>query len=66
MATHNVNADNPDPAATARDVAASGADMVALEELPASAVPAYGEALEADVPLPRGAWARSGCGASTR
>ncbi|WP_425506641.1 endonuclease/exonuclease/phosphatase family protein [Streptomyces rectiverticillatus] len=33
VATHNVNAENPDPAATARAVAASGADVVALEEL---------------------------------
>ncbi|MEU4109423.1 endonuclease/exonuclease/phosphatase family protein [Streptomyces sp. NPDC048208] len=50
VATHNVNADNPDPSATARDVAASGADMVALEELPASAVPVYGDALKATYP----------------
>ncbi|WP_424887982.1 endonuclease/exonuclease/phosphatase family protein [Streptomyces sp. XH2] len=33
VATHNVNAENPDPASTARAVAASGADVVALEEL---------------------------------
>ncbi|MET9413441.1 endonuclease/exonuclease/phosphatase family protein [Streptomyces klenkii] len=33
VATHNVNAENPNPAATARAVAASGADVVALEEL---------------------------------
>ncbi|MET8769768.1 endonuclease/exonuclease/phosphatase family protein [Streptomyces sp. NPDC004658] len=45
VATHNVNADNPDPAATATDVAASGADVLALEELPASAVPVYEKAL---------------------
>ncbi|MFH9659794.1 endonuclease/exonuclease/phosphatase family protein [Streptomyces sp. NPDC017248] len=45
VATHNVNADNPDPAATATDVAASGADLLALEELPASAVPVYARAL---------------------
>ncbi|MFJ9242989.1 endonuclease/exonuclease/phosphatase family protein [Streptomyces sp. NPDC101776] len=45
VATHNVNADNPDPAGTARDVAASGADVVALEELTAAAVPTYEEAL---------------------
>jgi vancomycin resistance protein VanJ len=41
VATHNVNADNPDPSGTARDVAASGADVVALEELTAAALPAY-------------------------
>ncbi|MDQ1044906.1 endonuclease/exonuclease/phosphatase family protein [Streptomyces sp. V4I2] len=45
MATHNVNADNPDPAGTARDVAASGADVVALEELTETAVPTYEKAL---------------------
>ncbi|MGW4567004.1 endonuclease/exonuclease/phosphatase family protein [Streptomyces sp. NPDC004561] len=45
VATHNVNAENPDPAATARDVAASGADILALEEIPGSAVPVYEEAL---------------------
>ncbi|WP_086739205.1 endonuclease/exonuclease/phosphatase family protein [Streptomyces glaucescens] len=45
VATHNVNADNADPAGTARSVAASGADVVALEELRASAVPTYEEAL---------------------
>ncbi len=45
VATHNVNADNPDPAGTARDVAASGADVLALEELKASAVPVYEQAL---------------------
>jgi vancomycin resistance protein VanJ len=45
VATHNVNAENPDPSATARDVAASGADVVALEELTASAVPTYEKAL---------------------
>ncbi|MER8010474.1 endonuclease/exonuclease/phosphatase family protein [Streptomyces sp. NPDC094149] len=45
VATHNVNADNPDPAGTARDVAASGADVLALEELKASVVPVYEKAL---------------------
>ncbi|GEK00577.1 endonuclease/exonuclease/phosphatase family protein [Streptomyces sp. ATE26] len=45
VATHNVNADNPDPAATAQDVASSGADLLALEELPAPAVPVYERAL---------------------
>ncbi|WP_030688082.1 endonuclease/exonuclease/phosphatase family protein [Streptomyces sp. NRRL B-1347] len=45
VATHNVNADNPDPAATARDVAASGADVIALEELTSAAVPTYEKAL---------------------
>ncbi|MFF3331224.1 endonuclease/exonuclease/phosphatase family protein [Streptomyces sp. NPDC002888] len=45
VATHNVNADNADPSGTARDVAASGADVLALEELTASAVPVYEKAL---------------------
>ncbi|WP_432135700.1 MULTISPECIES: endonuclease/exonuclease/phosphatase family protein [unclassified Streptomyces] len=45
VATHNVNADNPDPSGTARDVAAAGADVLALEELKASAVPTYQKAL---------------------
>lgn len=45
VATHNVNAENPDPAGTAHDVAASGADVLALEELTASAVPTYATAL---------------------
>ncbi|MGC3001014.1 endonuclease/exonuclease/phosphatase family protein [Streptomyces sp. G35A] len=45
VATHNVNAGNPDPSRTARDVAASGADVLALEELKASEVPTYREAL---------------------
>ncbi|MGW2508461.1 endonuclease/exonuclease/phosphatase family protein [Streptomyces scopuliridis] len=45
VATHNVNADNPDPEGTARELAESGADVVALEELTASAVPTYVEAL---------------------
>ncbi|MFF1920729.1 endonuclease/exonuclease/phosphatase family protein [Streptomyces sp. NPDC058221] len=33
VASHNVGADNPDPAGTARDLVASGADVLALEEL---------------------------------
>lgn len=45
VATHNVNAENADPSGTARDVAASGADVVALEELTANAVPTYEKAL---------------------
>lgn len=45
VVTHNVNAENADPAGTAKDVAASGADVVALEELTSAAVPAYERAL---------------------
>ncbi|MHC0432234.1 endonuclease/exonuclease/phosphatase family protein [Streptomyces sp. O3] len=46
VATHNVNADNPDPEGTARAIAASGADVVALEELTPTAVHTYTAALE--------------------
>ncbi|MFA3877487.1 endonuclease/exonuclease/phosphatase family protein [Streptomyces sp. MMCC 100] len=35
VATHNVGAENPDPAGTARDLAASGVDVLALEEITA-------------------------------
>ncbi|MFE4329280.1 endonuclease/exonuclease/phosphatase family protein [Streptomyces sp. NPDC056831] len=45
VATHNVNADNPDPAGTARQVADSGADLIALQELPSGKVSAYKAAL---------------------
>ncbi|WP_370623062.1 endonuclease/exonuclease/phosphatase family protein [Streptomyces tsukubensis] len=45
VATHNVNAENSDPAGTARELAASGAQIVALEELTARAVPEYEKAL---------------------
>ncbi|RDG35784.1 endonuclease/exonuclease/phosphatase family protein [Streptomyces corynorhini] len=45
VATHNVNADNPDPKSTASDLADSGADVIALEELKAAAVPVYEAAL---------------------
>ncbi|MER8001659.1 MULTISPECIES: endonuclease/exonuclease/phosphatase family protein [unclassified Streptomyces] len=45
VATHNVNADNPDPTRTAREIAASGVDVVALQELPNGAVPTYEKAL---------------------
>ncbi|MER8043116.1 endonuclease/exonuclease/phosphatase family protein [Streptomyces sp. NPDC094032] len=41
VVSHNVNADNPDPEGTARQIAASGADVVALEELKGDMVPSY-------------------------
>ncbi|MEU2158614.1 endonuclease/exonuclease/phosphatase family protein [Streptomyces sp. NPDC019396] len=50
VATHNVNADNSDPEGTARQVAESGAEVVALEELTADAVPAYEKALASAYP----------------
>ncbi|MGW1496498.1 endonuclease/exonuclease/phosphatase family protein [Streptomyces sp. NPDC002402] len=45
VATHNVNAGNPDPEGTAKKVAASGADLLALQELPGGQVTAYEQAL---------------------
>ncbi|WP_424214031.1 endonuclease/exonuclease/phosphatase family protein [Streptomyces sp. BI20] len=46
VATHNVDADNPDPSGTAASVARSGADVLALTELKGSAVPTYEKALK--------------------
>ncbi|GAB3181396.1 endonuclease/exonuclease/phosphatase family protein [Streptomyces incanus] len=45
VVSHNVNAENPDPAGTARDLAASGADLLALEEMTSQAAVAYGKEL---------------------
>ena len=45
VVSHNVGADNPDPAGTARDLAASGADLLALEELTPQATGAYEKGL---------------------
>lgn len=50
VATHNVNADNPDPAGTAQQVAGSGADVVALQELPGAQVATYEKSLAARYP----------------
>ncbi|NJP99672.1 endonuclease/exonuclease/phosphatase family protein [Streptomyces zingiberis] len=50
LVSHNVNADNPDPAGTARDVAASGADVVALQELRQAHVPVYEKELASAYP----------------
>lgn len=41
VASENVNAGNPDPAGTARDLAASGADVLALVELTPQATGTY-------------------------
>ncbi|MFD5088210.1 endonuclease/exonuclease/phosphatase family protein [Kitasatospora sp. NPDC058201] len=41
IVSHNVNEDNPDPARTARALAVSGADVVAVEELASRAQEAY-------------------------
>ncbi|GGZ21312.1 teicoplanin resistance protein VanJ [Streptomyces inusitatus] len=45
VATHNVNAENPDPEGTAAKVAASGAEVLALQELAQGQVRAYERAL---------------------
>ncbi|MEU1481702.1 endonuclease/exonuclease/phosphatase family protein, partial [Streptomyces sp. NPDC005760] len=42
---HNVGAGNSDPVGTARDLAASGADVLGLEEITPQAVPVYEKAL---------------------
>lgn len=41
VVSHNVGADNPDPAGTARDLAATGADVLALQELSQQAKGTY-------------------------
>jgi vancomycin resistance protein VanJ len=41
VVSHNVGAGNPDPVGTARDLAASGADVLALQEITAQAKPLY-------------------------
>jgi vancomycin resistance protein VanJ len=45
VVSHNVDAGNPDPAGTARELAASGADVLALEELAPQALGAYEKGL---------------------
>ncbi|MGW3115977.1 endonuclease/exonuclease/phosphatase family protein [Streptomyces sp. NPDC001107] len=45
VAGHNVGADNPDPAGTARDLVASGADVLAVEEITPQARGAYEKGL---------------------
>ena len=48
--THNVDAGNADPAATARAIAHDGSDLVALEELSPAALPVYERGLAAAYP----------------
>ncbi len=50
VVSHNVDADNPDPAATAEALTESGADVIALQELPQEKLASYEEALAADYP----------------
>ncbi|WP_439812985.1 endonuclease/exonuclease/phosphatase family protein [Streptomyces sp. P9-2] len=47
---HNVSDDNPDPEDTARALAGTGADLIALEELVPDALPAYERVLAARYP----------------
>ncbi|MFH8515638.1 endonuclease/exonuclease/phosphatase family protein [Streptomyces gelaticus] len=46
VVTHNVNAANPDPGATARTLLAADPDLVALEEITDDALPAYRKVLD--------------------
>ncbi|MFI6693669.1 endonuclease/exonuclease/phosphatase family protein [Streptomyces sp. NPDC050433] len=50
VVSHNVGADNPDPVGTARDLAASGADVLALEEITPQAKPLYEKELATAYP----------------
>jgi vancomycin resistance protein VanJ len=50
VAEHNVGAGNPDPAGTARDLAASGADVLALVELTEQARSTYEKGLAKQYP----------------
>ncbi|GAA2086870.1 teicoplanin resistance protein VanJ [Streptomyces albiaxialis] len=50
VVTHNVNAENPDPAGTARDLAGSGADIIALEEVAGEQKATYEKGLDASHP----------------
>ncbi|CCK24973.1 hypothetical protein BN159_0594 [Streptomyces davaonensis JCM 4913] len=45
VVSHNVGDGNPDPVGTARDLAASGADVLALEEITPQAKPLYEKGL---------------------
>ncbi|MET8830390.1 endonuclease/exonuclease/phosphatase family protein [Streptomyces sp. NPDC004610] len=47
VVTHNVGEDNPDPAGTARALAATGAEVIAVQELAPQARDAFREALPA-------------------
>ncbi|CAM5511914.1 membrane protein [Streptomyces xanthochromogenes] len=54
VVSHNVNDANPDPARTARQLASSGAQLIALEELSAHAAPVYERELAAAYPYHSG------------
>ncbi|MFB7287919.1 endonuclease/exonuclease/phosphatase family protein [Actinacidiphila glaucinigra] len=51
LVSHNVNADNPDPVGTARNLAASGADLLALEEMTPRTTVVYGKELAKAYPF---------------
>ncbi|MFD8019774.1 endonuclease/exonuclease/phosphatase family protein [Streptomyces lavendulae] len=50
VVSHNVDEANPDPARTARALAASGADVLALQEMSSKATPIYERELDAGYP----------------
>ncbi|MGW6613414.1 endonuclease/exonuclease/phosphatase family protein [Streptomyces erythrochromogenes] len=50
VAQHNVSDENPDPAGTASALAAAAPELVALEEVTPSSLPAYAAALESRYP----------------
>ncbi|MDN5384819.1 endonuclease/exonuclease/phosphatase family protein [Streptomyces sp. LB8] len=50
VVSHNVNADNPDPAGTARALAASGTDLLALEEMTPRTTAVYARELARTYP----------------
>ncbi|MFE7562915.1 endonuclease/exonuclease/phosphatase family protein [Kitasatospora sp. NPDC057500] len=63
VVSHNVNEENPDPGRTARALAASGADVVAVEELASRAQQAFRHELAAAYPYSQvrggvGLWSR--------
>jgi vancomycin resistance protein VanJ len=63
VVTHNVNAGNPDPARTARELSGSGADVVALEEVAGEQAAQYDRGLAKAFPYHRrvgtvGVWSR--------
>ncbi|WP_371657444.1 endonuclease/exonuclease/phosphatase family protein [Streptomyces sp. NBC_00280] len=51
VASHNVGANNSDPAGTARDLAAAGVDVLALEEITPQAKPLYEKELAKAYPF---------------
>lgn len=50
VVTHNINAENPDPAGTARSLLAADAGIVALEEIPSGERGDYGAVLDKAYP----------------